>query len=216
MDNKKKILLIGDSIRMGYDKYVKEHLKDSCEVYFPAENCQFAQYVLRHLGDWKASLKLDETLDLVHFNVGHWDTLEFYDDGCLTPIDMYAFFLDKICKRIRRHYPNAKVVFATSTPVIEERFLTPHISVRRNETVKKYNEVAKEIVVKHGFIINDLYPLLENAPKEYYSDMTHLYTPEGTQVLADAVLKVICRELNMEYKNFTLTNYSEIKEVIGI
>ena len=29
----KRIFLIGDSIRMGYDKYVKEALADACEVY---------------------------------------------------------------------------------------------------------------------------------------------------------------------------------------
>ena len=41
---KKKVLLIGDSIRMGYDKYVKNYLADSCEVYYPSENCRFAQF----------------------------------------------------------------------------------------------------------------------------------------------------------------------------
>ena len=43
----KKIILIGDSIRIGYDKYVKDALKDKAEVFYPSENCRFAQYVLR-------------------------------------------------------------------------------------------------------------------------------------------------------------------------
>ena len=30
----KKVLLLGDSIRMGYDEYVKELLQDTCEVYY--------------------------------------------------------------------------------------------------------------------------------------------------------------------------------------
>ena len=91
---KKKVLLIGDSIRMGYDKYVKNYLADSCEVYYPSENCRFAQF----------------------------------------------------------------------------------------SNVRKYNDIAVEICKKHGHIINDLYSLSENVPEEYYSDMTHLYTPEGTQL----------------------------------
>lgn len=34
----KKVLLLGDSIRMGYDEYVKELLKDTCEVYYDDED----------------------------------------------------------------------------------------------------------------------------------------------------------------------------------
>ena len=48
----KKILLIGDSIRMGYDKYVKEALDGVAEVYYPKENCKMAVYVLRFLQEW--------------------------------------------------------------------------------------------------------------------------------------------------------------------
>lgn len=49
----KKIVLIGDSIRMGYDKYVKEALAGTAEVYYPSENCRYAQNVLRFAHDWK-------------------------------------------------------------------------------------------------------------------------------------------------------------------
>ena len=141
---KKKVLLIGDSIRMGYDKYVKNYLSDSCEVYYPKDNCRFAQYTLRHLSDWKSGFN-GEDLDLIHWNVGLWDTLELYDDGCLTPPEFYAFFIEKICKRIKVLFPKAKVIFATSTPVIESRFTEPHFSRRLNSNVKKYNNIAVEI-----------------------------------------------------------------------
>ena len=39
----KNLLLIGDSIRMGYDTFVREKLSGRMNVYFPAENCRFAQ-----------------------------------------------------------------------------------------------------------------------------------------------------------------------------
>ena len=35
----KKVVILGDSIRMGYDKYVKEALKDVAAVYYPKDNC---------------------------------------------------------------------------------------------------------------------------------------------------------------------------------
>ena len=33
VDNMKKILLVGDSVRMGYDAYVKESLQELAEVF---------------------------------------------------------------------------------------------------------------------------------------------------------------------------------------
>ncbi len=41
----KKLILLGDSIRMGYAAYVKEKLAGAAEVLFPEENCRFAQYM---------------------------------------------------------------------------------------------------------------------------------------------------------------------------
>ena len=45
----KKVLLIGDSIRQGYDRYVKMSLEGEAEVFYPEENCRFSVYVLRDL-----------------------------------------------------------------------------------------------------------------------------------------------------------------------
>ena len=41
----KNVLLIGDSIRKGYDKAVKKTLEGKANVYFPEDNCRFASYV---------------------------------------------------------------------------------------------------------------------------------------------------------------------------
>ena len=210
----KKILLIGDSIRQGYDKSVKHALADRCEVYYPGENSRFAQYIYRHLHEWKDKLGLDDNLDLVHWNVGLWDTLELGEDGCLTPPDHFEFYMHRICKRIKLLFPNAKVIYATSTPVLEHKFDWT-VDGRRNSNVRLYNDRAKKIVKQYGFGVNDLYSVVEGVPEEYYSDCTHLYTAEGTQLLTNAVLKPVCEALDMEYKVFTLTDYEQFTEVVG-
>jgi hypothetical protein len=212
----KKILLIGDSIRMGYDADVKSFFSDSCEVYYPSENCRFAQYIARHLGDWKKELEIDVDLDLVHWNAGLWDTLELYEDGCITPPDFYEFYIEKICKFIKILFPKAKVIFATSTPVLEHKFLKPEVAIRRNAKIKEYNEIAIKVCKNHGFAINDLYSLVQDVPEEYYSDMTHLYTPEGTQILANGVIKSICVALNLEYHEFIFQDYHAVNEIVGM
>ena len=42
----KRVLLLGDSIRMGYDSMVKELLSDKYEVLFPEDNGRFSSYTL--------------------------------------------------------------------------------------------------------------------------------------------------------------------------
>ena len=48
----KNVLLIGDSIRMGYDEAVKTALEGKANVLFPEENCQFIYYVFRYFHEW--------------------------------------------------------------------------------------------------------------------------------------------------------------------
>lgn len=212
----KKILLIGDSIRAGYDFAVQEALKDVAAVYYPNENCKFAQYTLRHLHEWKESLKLED-VDCVHWNVGLWDSLELFNDGVLTPIDFYEYFFDAICRRIKLLFPNAKVIFATSTPVIEDKFPDPNYMKRKNINVVKYNEVAVKLAKKYNFEINDLYALANEFPMDYHSDMTHFYTEAGCAALSKKVIRVISETLNLPKNkiNYDINYYKPVWNVIG-
>ncbi len=188
----KKVILIGDSIRQGYDKFVKMALDGSAEVYYPEGNCRFSQYVLRNFSDWVGQSKFGgANVDCVHWNAGLWDCLTMFEDGCLTPIDVYEQFIDRICKRIKLICPNAKVIFATSTPVNEEGYRNPNAFMRYNSDIEKYNTVAIEVVKKHGFEVNDLYALLCDKPLSYHSDMTHFYTRDAAELITNAVTEKI-------------------------
>ena len=85
----KKIVLLGDSIRMGYDKYVKMALDGVAEVYYPKDNCRFTQYVLRYIHAWVEESGFGEDTDLVHWNVGLWDVAQVLGDEPITPIEVY-------------------------------------------------------------------------------------------------------------------------------
>ena len=191
----KKIFLIGDSIRMGYDKYVKDALRGIADVFYPEENCRFAEYVLRYIHDWKKQLELADDVDLVHFNAGLWDCLEIFGDEPLTSLDYYGEAIFRIYKRLRMLFPRAKIVFATSTAVIENKTLD-HVLL--NATIEKYNERAKEVLADTEAIINDLYSITSKLPEHYHSDATHYYTPEATALIGGRVLALICRELGIE------------------
>ena len=212
----KKIILIGDSIRMGYDKYVKEALKNVAEVYYPEENCRFAEYTLRCAHEWKSQFGCGDDVDLVHWNVGLWDCLELFEDEPLSTVDYYKNAIGRIDKRLRMLFPKAKMVFATSTSVNEE--IMNKDFRRHNATIEKYNEAAKEALCGTDTKINDLYTLTAALPNEYHSDFVHFYTDKGTEIIGGRVLSVICSELgisaeDVDIENFKPENYS--KDNIG-
>ena len=192
----KKILLIGDSIRQGYDNYVKESMENIAEVYFPDDNCRYTTYILRCIHEWATDLGCNDA-DLVHWNAGLWDTLKIYNDDCLINIDTYVENIERIIKRINFLFPNAKIIFATSTPVLEKGFIED-FEMRYNADVERYNEAACNVLKKYDVIINDLYSLLKDVPESYHSDQTHFYTAEATELIGGRVLDVICRTLNID------------------
>ena len=207
----KKIVLIGDSIRMGYDKYIKDALSDTAEVFYPSENCRFAEHVLRFAHEWKETGNWGDDVDLVHWNAGLWDVLELFGDEPLTPLSYYGEAIKRIDKRLRMLFPKAKIVFATSTTV-SEKMARPDF-MRHNATIAKYNAEALRALAGTDTVINDLYSLTLTVPDSYRSDWVHFYTPEGTELIGGKVLSVICELLSISpnevnIKNFQLERYS--------
>ena len=207
----KKIVLIGDSIRMGYDKYVKEALDGVAELYYPSENCKFAQCVFRFAHDWKQKGEWPDDVDLVHWNAGLWDVLEPFVDGPLTPIEFYEHTISRIDKRLRQLFPNATFVFATSTAVMERGFTGTFY--RRNCVIEEYNKAALRALEGTDTIIDDLYHHTLNCDEKYHSDLTHFNNPEGAAFVGGKVLSVLCQTLDIpaadvNVENFELERYT--------
>ena len=191
----KNLLLIGDSIRLGYDKSVKKSLEGRANVIFPEENCRFASYLLRNFHEYLTDVG-GENIDVIHWNAGLWDCLRLFEEDPHTPIDIYAYYIERICIRIKKLCPNASVIFATSTKVLSEQ--TPRDFKRYNEDIEKYNEVAVKIVKKYGFKVNDLYALSVNLPEKAHSDDVHYYTPTGRVAFTNQVLSSVLPELGID------------------
>ena len=212
----KKIILIGDSIRMGYDKYVKEAFSETAEVYYPADNCRFATYIIRFVHEWKKKGEWPEDADLVHWNAGLWDVPEIMGDEPVTPIEHYAVQIARIDRRLRELFPKAKIVFATSTAVEEEKF--GPVFKRRNATIEAFNAAAIKALEGTDTVIDDLYAVTASAPEGCHSDMTHYSTPAGIEHVGGAVIGLISRELGIKPKAVDMdTFYPEAypKKVIG-
>ncbi len=191
----KNVLLLGDSIRRGYDKSVKKSLEGKANVIFPEENCRFASYLLRSFHEYLNGVKGDD-IDVVHWNAGLWDCLRLFGEDPHTPVDIYEYYIERICIRIQKICPNARVIFATSTSVISEKMAMD--CKRYNEEIEKYNEAAINIVKKYGFEVNDLYAISSTLPEEAHSDAVHYYTSMGTEAFTKQVLSYVAPALGIE------------------
>ena len=191
----KNLLLIGDSIREGYDKPIKKALEGRVNVIFPEENCRFASYILRSFHEYFDGVN-GEDIDVIHWNAGLWDCLRLFDEEPHTPPKIYAYYIERICIRMKKLCPNARVIFATSTSVLSEQM--PAYFKRYNEDIEQYNEIAVEIAKKYGFAVNDLYAVSKALPETAHSDPTHYYTPMATEVFVKQVLSHVALALGID------------------
>lgn len=190
----KNVLLIGDSIRYGhppkspgYGVYVKENLKDIANTYAPDDNCRFALYTLRYLIKWAKEIE-GIKIDMIHWNNGLWEVLRINGDEPLVPCDIYVYMLKRVYNMLKKLFPDAKIIFALSTAVIEESE-DPNFK-RYNSDIEEYNKAAKHLMNSLNVEVNDLYELTKDFPKDYHCDYVH-FNEEGSKIIADKVTEKI-------------------------
>lgn len=177
-----KVALLGDSIRLvGYGESVPTYLGEDYEVFQPEDNCRFAKYMLRCLFDWKDVLK---NCDVIHFNCGHWDVCELFDDGMFSSVEEYRRDMLRIAGILKEYAP--RLIFATTTPVREGYVYN------KNEKIRLLNETIVPEFEKMGIVINDLHALVSTDVNKYIceQDLLHL-SKEGGDVCAKQVAEII-------------------------
>lgn len=120
-----RVLLIGDSISIGYTIPVKQLLKGKANVHRIPVNGQYSAYGLEHLKEWLG----DGKWDVIHFNWGIWDTHSLDSNGGIidvadlttpgklrTTIAEYQANLNKIIDILEP--TGAKLIWATSCGVV--------------------------------------------------------------------------------------------------
>ena len=164
----KRVLLLGDSIRMGYDSMVKELLSDKYEVLFPEDNGRFSSYTLWQMNQY---FKNEGSFDLVHWNNGYWDmNPERPMNEPIHPVEEYVSILKRMIRLIRSQ--NAEPVFATTTPVYKVGGAKDNTGIEaeisyQDSWVQKYNHAAKILMQKEQVTVNDLYALCLKGEKYY-------------------------------------------------
>lgn len=189
----KRVVLLGDSIRMGYQATVRAELADVAFVWAPGENGQHTVNELLHFWDWV----VEQQPDVVHMNAGLWDTRRVVRnvDGNIVPPDMYRANVSRLIQLTRQH-TRAKVIWATTTPINEARTRLTHLksglSGRAGADVDEYNRLAVDAAKEQGAIINDLHGAVLSAGIDQVlsADGVH-FTEAGYELLGKQVAKVI-------------------------
>ncbi len=183
-----RILIIGDSISIGYTREVRQRFAGRANVHRPPDNCGPTIFGLEQLDGWLGPGRWD----VIHFNFGLHD-LKFMDangtyivpgpkDRPLASPMEYADNLRQIVMRLQR--TGARLVFANTTPV-------PGGTVGRVEgSEHAYNAAAERVMRETGVTINDLHAFAAAHPNFQRPHNVH-FTPEGCAALADHVAATI-------------------------
>jgi len=192
----KQIVLIGDSIRMGYQETVRAELAGVADVWSPEVNGGHTVNVLLHLHAWVGHRKPQ----ILHVNAGLHDirTLWYGGRELLVPVDFYRRNVRTILTTARDVF-GAAVAWALTTPVREENHHRAH--ARWNDfdrfecDVRTYNEAAREVCADLGVPVNDLHQVAAEAGLDRIQtdDGVH-YLPEGSAMLGRAVAGFLRRE----------------------
>lgn len=188
----KSVLIIGDSISIGYTPFIKTALSPNIEVAHNPGNGGSTLRGMESMDKW-----LDNRdWDVIVFNFGlhdmvHKDSSGKYDvvNGTIAvPLKEYRKNLEAIADKLNE--TTAKVMFVSTTMVPEGA------SGRKTASVPAYNEVALKVMKKKNIQVVDLYqPSLEIHPNNSKPKDVH-YTPKGYEQLASIVVAAIRKALN--------------------
>ena len=175
-----RVLLIGDSISIGYTIPVRKLLEGKANVHRIWENGGPTSTGLAKIDTWLAPGKWD----VIHFNWGLHD-LKLVNGKYQVPLEEYEKNLADLVKKLKA--TGAKLIWATTTPVPEGDQKPP----RKSEDPPRYNAVAKKIMDENGVAIDDLYAFALPKLKEIQLISNVHYTPKGYQALGEEVAKAI-------------------------
>ncbi len=202
-----RVLLLGDSVSIGYTLDVRKQLAGKANVHRPPFNCGPTERGLAGKSQaaierWLATGGAEKKWDVIHFNWGLHD-IEFIDaNGKMTessdPKDPpyhhrvtpeeYRKNLETLVARLQK--TGAKLIWSSTTPVPQGA------KGHRTEDVPVYNGIAGEVMKNAGgILIDDLYRFALPRLTEIQRPQNIHYTSEGYAALAQEVSRTILMAL---------------------
>lgn len=186
-----RVLLLGDSISIGYTLSVRELLKGKANVHRAPTNCGPTIRGLEQIDAWLGEGKWD----VIHFNWGLHDLKYMGPNGGnladpknpashqqVPPAD-YEKNLRTLVKRLKK--TGAKLIWCSTTPYPDT------VKGRVAADAMKYNAIAAKVMAEEGVSINDLHGYCVGKLAEIQQTANVHFTKDGSAKLAGVVAKVI-------------------------
>lgn len=186
VDNPKlpRVLLIGDSISIGYTARVRKLLADKANVHRPKTNCRWSAFGDENVEDWMG----DGKWDVIHFNFGLWDWYGWKQETKATP-ESYAKNLNSIIAKLKKS--KAKLIFGMTTPPCIGSERSAKLVVTEDRA-KQFNDAARKVMKANGVQVNDLYAAIGDGRTKYQLGENDVhYNDAGKDLLAARVAGAI-------------------------
>jgi lysophospholipase L1-like esterase len=215
------VLIIGDSVYHQHARGTINELKDQANVQFanwPKGVLPNSTNAIEHLDLLlglrdAAGKEVPEgkrpTWDLIHFNVGLGDLIycvpkfkshrvqPHHAGGVIrTDAEQYQKNLETLVRLLRQKAPNAKLVWANTTPIRHSRE-----NLFKLGTEVEYNRIAEQVMTKHSVPVNDMYSyaisiMNMDKPASHGVDPFHF----DSKPIHPPIVNIIVRELNIPIK----------------
>jgi len=182
----RKVVLLGDSIRMGYQPLVTQKLAGKADVWGPGENGRHSLWELDHFQPWVA----EQQPDVLHVNFGIHDAVIMEDGQFQILPDQYRLCLRRFIKLAKDL--GTTMIWATTTPRYTPSQEVPPAQWPKMKEIDDYNAAALEIVKSEALPINDLHQvIIDNGYAKCLSDDGCHMSDFGNDVLSDAVVAAV-------------------------
>ncbi len=189
-----RVLLIGDSISMGYTLTVRSALEGKANVHRPKANCGPTDSGLKYLDTWLGEGKWD----VIHFNWGLHDVMHYL--GSTAKQDRVPHTTESAFRRnspeqyednlrelvAKLQASGATLVWATTTPIPDSS-----TGIWKPGDSAVYNEIAAKVMKEAGIAVDDLWTFIEPNLDDYQNERDVHFTSAGSALLGKEVARVI-------------------------
>lgn len=192
-----RILVIGDSISMGYRGFITKHFKGKAYVDYwvgggwldpdsvKGENSKVKK-------SWSGVLS-NGPYDVVSWNAMTLHMWNGTPGRC--PEDSYPANMTVVIEYLKKIAPDTKFIWIRCTPCTTSADGKPVvINMTRTERIIKFNKLTDEIMIKYGIPEVDLYALCEKNLDKASKDGVH-WESAASSLMADEIIKEIEKSL---------------------
>jgi len=176
-----RVLLIGDSISIGYTLPTRQLLEGVANVHRIPQNGGPTKNGLANIEKWLGT----GTWDVIHFNWGIHDLKVMPDGKFQVEAAAYEANLRALVARMKK--TGAKLIWATTTPIPKGPLIPP----REFGEVAVYNGIAEKVMKENAVVINDLNAWITPKLTEMQKKQDVHYHGSGSDYLAQKVAQEI-------------------------